>query len=303
MRTLSSAQIRNFVCTPTFDEQIPIKRDEAWPKISVVTPSYNQGQFLERTILSILNQNYPNLEYIIMDGGSTDGSVDIIKKYEAYLAGWVSEKDEGQADAVRKGFGRCSGQLLAFFNSDDVYLPGTLLRVGRVFRANPAIGVVYGNKYLIDKYDQIVGERRLTAYVPYLSKFGMLYGGFGIYQPAAFWTRHVYQRVGGIDPAFEFAMDTDLTLRIALAGARFQFLREFFMASRIHTDSKTSTIRHVARKEGQVIRERYCRYSSRLLSLGCLTALRTARALLHIAQGDGLYLLKRRVQTHLAWVP
>jgi glycosyltransferase involved in cell wall biosynthesis len=303
MIEFTATQIRDFVSKCHSDEEALLAKDESWPKISIVTPSFNQGQFLERTILSVLNQDYPNLEYMIMDGGSTDGSVEIIKKYEKYLAYWVSEKDGGQGDAICKGFQRSTGQILAFFNSDDVYLPGTLLRVGRVFRETPKVGVVYGNKYIIDENDRIIGERRLTPFVPHLSKFGMLYGGFGIYQPAAFWTKTLYDRVGGVDASFEFAMDTDLILRLALAGAKFAFLREYFMASRIHRDSKTSTIRHVAKKEGQIIRSRYCKHRSRLLAVPCLALMRTTRATIHLAQGDGFYLLKRKLPTDLAWVP
>lgn len=303
VRNYTCHEVQDFVSAKKpFAERTSAAR-VTWPAISIVTPSYNQGQFLERTILSVLNQGYPNLEYIIIDGGSTDGSVEIIKKYENCLAYWVSEKDGGQADAIRKGFQRATGQILAFFNSDDIYMPGTLRRVARVFRANPNAEIVYGNKYLIDEDDRIVGERRLTSYVPGLSKFGMLYGGFGIYQPAAFWSKALCDQVGGVDTSFEFAMDTDLILRLALAGAKFRFLREYFMASRIHRDSKTSTIRHVARKERQIIRNRYCKHESRLLTLACLTLLRSMRAVLHLAQGDGLYLLKKKLQADLAWVP
>ncbi len=303
MRKLTDGQIRDFVSKSHSDEEATFTKDASWPKISIVTPSFNQAQFLERTILSVLNQNYPNLEYIVMDGGSTDGSVEIIKKYEKRLAYWVSEKDGGQADAIGKGFRRSTGQILAFFNSDDVYLPGTLLRVGRAFREDPSVGLVYGNMCLIDENDRIIGERRLTPFVPYLSRLGMLYGGFGIYQPAAFWTKTLYDQVGGVAAEFKFAMDTDLLLRLALTGAKFRFLREYFTAFRMHSNSKTSTIRHIAREEGQIIRGRYRKHRSRLLALACLTLVRAARATIHVAQGDGLYLLKRKLPTDLAWVP
>ena len=116
-----------------------------FPKISIVTPSYNQAEFLERTILSVLNQDYPNLEYIIIDGGSTDGSVEIIKKYEKYLAYWVSEKDKGQSDAINKGFQKSTGDILAWLNSDDTYLSGTLFKVVKAFQENPNADLIFGN--------------------------------------------------------------------------------------------------------------------------------------------------------------
>ncbi len=303
MKRYASNEIEAFVSEPVFDGKEDRERDESWPKITIVTPSFNQARFLERTIMSVLNQQYPNLEYIILDGGSTDGSVEILEKYDDALAYWVSEEDGGQADAIGKGFRLATGQILAFLNSDDIYLPGTLRRVGRTFREDSSLDFVYGNMCLIDEDGRIIGDRRLTSFIPYLSKLGLLYGGFGIYQPAAFWTKASYDAIGGVDASFQFAMDTDLILRLALAGAKFRFLREFFTAFRIHGASKTSTIRHIAREEGKAMRRRHRKHDNRLLALACLTLLRLTRTMLHLVQGDGLYLLKRKLQADLAWVP
>jgi len=303
MRKFTNDEIREFVSKSSFDQETLSRNDPSWPRISIVTPSYNQGQFLERTILSVLNQNYPNLEYIIMDGGSTDGSVEIIRKYEMYLAYWVSEKDDGQSHAIKNGFAKSTGKILAWLNSDDVYLPGTLLRVGRTFREKPNIDVVYGNKYLTDEEDRIIGERRLTPCIPFVSTPGFLYGGFGVYQPASFWATDLYDRVGEIDPSFVHCMDNDLFARFALAHARLKFVREYFTGFRIHRDSKTSTLRLIAKKERQVVRAKYCRHQSKLLIKSYVFFIRLIRILIHIAQGDAFYLYKRKFASNVAWVP
>jgi len=122
-------KLKEFVSKPLFDEKVILNKDPNYPKISIVTPSYNQAEFLERTILSVLNQNYPNLEYIIIDGGSTDGSVEIIKKYKKYLTYWVSEKDEGQSDAINKGFEKSTGEILAWLKTK-----GNLMQLIKVLK-------------------------------------------------------------------------------------------------------------------------------------------------------------------------
>lgn len=126
------------------------------PKISIVTPSYNQAQFLEETILSVLKQDYPNLEYIIMDGGSTDGSVDIIRKYEDKLAYWVSKPDKGQADAIYRGFEKSTGEILGWINSDDYYLPGAFNAVGRFFQLKPTTKFLVGNVLIVDSKGKFI---------------------------------------------------------------------------------------------------------------------------------------------------
>lgn len=303
MRKLTAEQIRGFVSNPTFHDKGMLSQDLSWPRVSIVTPSYNQGRFLERTILSVLNQDYPNLEYIIMDGGSTDNSIEVIGKYEKSITCWVSEKDEGQADAIRRGFEKSTGTILAYLNSDDVYLPETLHRVVRQFGSRPDTAVVYGNQYLTNEDDQILGERRYTPYVPVVSRLGFLYGGFGISQPTAFWRREAYDRVGGIEPGYVHCMDTDLFVRFALHRAQFHYIREYLAGARIHKASKTCTLRSVAREEGRLINVRYRQNRSRLLAFSCLTLVRMVRLCGHIAQGDAAYLLRRHLASEVAWVP
>src|SRR5881409_3781716 len=151
---------------PWTEETFPEEADQTSsspPSISIVTPSYNQATFLEETIRSVLLQGYPNLEYIVMDGGSTDGSVEIIRKYEKHLTYWTSQKDAGASDAIRKGFERATGSILAYLNSDDLYLPGAVHHLINRFKTAGA-DVVYGNTYWIDDRSRILAERRQTPF-------------------------------------------------------------------------------------------------------------------------------------------
>ena len=181
------------------------------PKISIVTPSFNQAPFLERTIRSVLDQGYPNLEYIIIDGGSTDGSQEIIRGYEERLAYWVSEPDLGQTDAINKGFDHAQGEIFAWLNSDDTYQPGALEEVAEFMRLNPAIGMVYGSAMYIDEEDRPIARypARNTDYR------GLRRGVNTISQQAMFFRAKLWQMVRPLDPSFYYAMDYDLWVRIA----------------------------------------------------------------------------------------
>jgi glycosyltransferase involved in cell wall biosynthesis len=235
MKKFTSQEIKDFVSKPLFDEKIILNKDPSWPKISIVTPSYNQGQFLERTILSVLNQNYPNLEYIIIDGGSTDGSVEIIKKYEKYLAYWVSEKDNGQADAINKGFKRSTGEILGWINSDDIYLSGTFFIVADFFKNNSKTDIIYGNGYFIDSYDNIL---RPALTVPF-SKKAFLYGELNWLQQSIFWKRNIFFKVGMIDDKVQYSVDSTLFLKFLKNNFHFSFVNEFLGCFRIYSFSKT----------------------------------------------------------------
>jgi glycosyltransferase involved in cell wall biosynthesis len=187
--------------------------------VSIVTPSYNQAPFLEETILSVLEQNYPDIEYIIVDGGSTDGSVDIIRRYETRLAWWVSEPDRGQTDALNKGFGKASGDILAWLNSDDTYLPGAVSGAVEYLTAHPEAGMVYGDANLIDENGAVMGRfpARQTDYQR------LMRGSVHIPQQAAFFRGDLWRKVGPLDASFYFAMDYDLWVRLAkLAPLHYQ---------------------------------------------------------------------------------
>ena len=181
------------------------------PLVTIVTPSYNQAPFLEATIRSVLEQDYPHIEYIIIDGGSTDGSLDIIKKYADRLAFWSSEKDRGQTDAINKGFARATGDILAWINSDDTYEPGAIREAVEWMQAHPEMGLVYGDANFIDDDGKVIG-RFPAAQTDYrLLRRGYVH----IPQQAAFFRRDLWQKVGPLDPSFFFAMDYDLWVRIA----------------------------------------------------------------------------------------
>jgi glycosyltransferase involved in cell wall biosynthesis len=219
----------------TEEGRIPSNEDVRWPKISIVTPSYNQAPFLEETIRSVLLQGYPNLEYIIIDGGSTDGSVEIIRKYEKWLAYWVSEPDQGQSNAINKGWRRATGEICAWLNSDDVYLPGALKNVARSFIEYPEKELLYGDLLYIDQKSTISGYLR----APDFSLERLVYENY-IPQPTTFLKRAALERVGYLNEDLHFCMDYDLWLRIA-ANRRSFYLPRTLAAFRFHPQSKTTT--------------------------------------------------------------
>ena len=220
----------------------------ARPLVSIVTPCLNSEAFIEETILSVAGQTYPHVEHIVIDGGSTDRTVEIIQGHEASISSWVSEADDGQDDALRKGFALATGDILAWINADDVYPPDAIESAVDALQRSGA-DFVYGNMATIDAEGRDTGVWRRWPFMPFFSRQGVLYEHFPISQPAAFWTRDIYERVGGIDPSYLHCMDADLKVRFALAGARFRFVRKVLVAFRIHPASKTSTLQREMRAE------------------------------------------------------
>ena len=207
----------------------------SWPRVTIVTPSYNQGQFIEETIRSVLLQGYPNLEYMIIDGGSTDGSVDVIRKYEPWLTYWVSEPDRGQSQAINKGWARATGEVLAWLNSDDVYFEGVLGTAINALGQDPEAAVVYSNCQLIDREGDPMalsrpGEFDLERLFKTLSSY--------IPQPTTFIRKSVLADVGLLDVNLSYSMDYELWLRI---GMRYplRYVDQVWAASRMHGEAKT----------------------------------------------------------------
>jgi glycosyltransferase involved in cell wall biosynthesis len=181
------------------------------PKVSIVTPSYNQAQYLEETIRSVLAQDYPNIEYMIVDGGSTDGSLEIIQRYADRLAWWISEPDQGQTEALNKGFAHASGEIYAWLNSDDTYLPGAVSEAVAGLLAHPEAAMVYGDANLIDQGGKVIGQ--FPARQTDLRH--LLRGSVHIPQQTTFFWGRLWKQVGPLDPTFYFAMDYDLWVRLA----------------------------------------------------------------------------------------
>jgi glycosyltransferase involved in cell wall biosynthesis len=217
---------------------LPRRSNRRLPTIAIVTPTYNQRDLIAYTLESVVAQNYPRLEYGVVDGGSTDGTPDVITNYQDRLAYYVSEPDNGQAHAIAKGFSNLNGDIMAYLNSDDLLMPGALRFVGGFFAEHPEIDVIYGHRIVIDELGREVGRWILPRHdAQAIRHFDY------VPQETLFWRRSLYDKVGGINPSFQFAMDWDLLLRFMSAGtARFYRTPYFLACFRVHKKQKTNTL-------------------------------------------------------------
>ena len=235
-----------------------LKRDqqdssEEQALVSIVTPSYNQGRFIEDTILSLKNQDYPNIEHIIVDGGSTDNTLEILRKYEGtYNMRWISEPDKGQSDAINKGLRMANGELLAYLNSDDTYCDGTITKIVNFFSVHPEIYLIYGDYIVIDAQDNVIKYKKEIEF----DYDVLLYGFSYIPQPTVFFKRDILTNIGLFDAKLNCAMDCDYWIRVA-REYRIQHLPVYLANFRVHRFSKTWNKAPLFREEALFLRKKY----------------------------------------------
>jgi glycosyltransferase involved in cell wall biosynthesis len=229
-----------------WDERLPGPRlaDASLPQVAIVTPSYGQERFIERTLRSIIDQVYPKLAYVVQDGGSADRSAEIIATYADRLRHWESIKDRGQADAIHRGFSHLTASLgpndiMAWVNSDDLLAPGSLRFVAEYFTTHPDVDVLYGHRIIIDDDDRDIGRWIMPRHNPRTLEW-IDY----VPQETLFWRKRAWDIAGGIDPSFQFALDWDLLARFQQAGCRMVRVPYFLGAFRVHAEQKTSQAIH-----------------------------------------------------------
>jgi glycosyltransferase involved in cell wall biosynthesis len=228
------------------------------PKISVVVPSFNQAKYLELTLRSILDQNYPDLELIVIDGGSKDKSPEIIRKYAQYIKFWCSEPDGGQTQGIIKGFSHATGDILCFLNSDDLFEPGVLHEVGEYFSQHSDADAVYGDALWIDADGNALRQQKEIPFNRFiwLNTYNYIPG------MSMFWRRTIYDRAGGLSPAFQLAFDADLWARFSDVGGKIKHVARQWSKMRFYPEQKNRNLRAQSDHEDLLIRSRYWKNQS-----------------------------------------
>jgi glycosyltransferase involved in cell wall biosynthesis len=248
--------------------------------ISIVTCSFEQGRYLDATIRSVLDQHYPSTEYIIIDGGSTDASVEVIRRYAPRLAHWVSEPDKGQTDALIKGFDRATGEIQGWLCSDDLLLPGSLARVAAFFEAHPQVDAAYGDSLWIDDAGNYLRPKKESDF----NRFVLMFDHNYISQPSMFWRRSLYERVGGLDRRFNLAMDNDLWERFS-RHTKIGHIDAYLSCMRYYPEQKTRALRPKGKIEDAEIRARSKLAGSAMLRPALRPAARAMRIMAKLAAG------------------
>jgi glycosyltransferase involved in cell wall biosynthesis len=269
------------------------------PLVSIVTPSYNQGRFIRATIESVLTQGYPNIEYFVVDGGSTDETLSILQEYGDRLR-WFSEPDKGQTDAINRGIRMASGEIIAYVNSDDVYLPGAIATVVEEFGRHPGVDFIYGDFHAIDEDGAILSRVKTIPFDPNI----LLYDANFISQPASFYRRRLFDLIGLFDDSLQYLMDYEFFLRAARRKVGFRLVRQYLSAIRYHGECKTLTGGEPWAAERRELKLHYARPRTRHpLAMKVLGGIyRTKRYLLLMARGrlDFMNLLLHRKQKAIA---
>lgn len=246
--------IQNFVSKPFFNSESLLSHSNHYPKISVITPSYNQAEFIERTILSILNQNYPNLEYIIVDDKSPDHSNQIIEKYSSYLQLIGDGINRGQTAAINYGLRKATGEILAFQNADDIYAPNAFFEVAKAYTQNESASAFFGNLYIIDENDAITNAMRM---VPFSldEHIGL---GMQAHNQSLFFKKEVLLQLGYLDEKYNYSFDYEFILRLgASPNISLKYVPNLWGAFRIHSHSKTQNITKSYKDERKIISNYY----------------------------------------------
>lgn len=275
----------------------------SWPLITIVTPSYQQAEFLEETLRSVLLQGYPNLEHIVVDGGSTDGSVEIIERYAPWLSWWVSEADRGQSHAINKGFSRATGHILGWLNSDDIYYPGVLRSVAEAMHgAGTEIVLGAMDKVQFGSGDPEFVKRSLPWEGERFHRFPILDKGpvepFHFYQPSMFWTRRLWEETGGLDERYRYVMDREWCNRALVHGARIALFDTPWTRFALHEGSKSQDLTHRQQAEQALMYWRFSRETG-FRSLPCfLSMLKPAQVTLSL-RADNAARRGQRVRAEL----